>query len=149
MSHVLPLMKGLPMSYSMNKVTVIGHVGQEPVIRTGTTGKRTASFSIATNEKWKTPDGQQQEKTEWHNIFVLAEHAATFVANYVSKGDHVVVEGMLQTKSYTDRDGQERKQTSIAVKQMTGSVGLLRTNQNSGNANNDEYEDLGNSDYPF
>lgn len=134
------------MSFSMNQVTVIGHVGNEPKINHGNTGKRTATFSVATNESWKSPDGQKQQKTEWHNIFVLAEHAATFVANYIGKGDHVCVNGQLQTKEYTDREGISRKQTSIVVKQFGGAVGLLNATQNhndSGGPDDDEYEDLG------
>lgn len=129
------------MSYSMNRVTLIGHVGQEPKIKQGVTGKRTATFSLATNEKWKTPDGQQQEKTEWHNIFVLADHSAGFVANYISVGDHVCVDGQLQTKEFNDRDGNPRKQTSIVVKQYGGSVGLLNANQSDQSNNNDDSDD--------
>jgi len=117
---------GVNMSYSMNRVMIIGNVGQSPKISHGATGKRTATFSVATSEKWKTPDGNAQEITEWHNIFVLAEHAANFVANYLGKGDHVVVEGQLQTKEYTDRDGNPRKATSIVVKPFNGKVGLLK-----------------------
>ena len=133
------------MSYSMNRVTLIGHVGQEPKIMHGATGKRTATFSLATNEKWKGPDGQPQEKTEWHNIFVLAEHSATFVANFIGKGDHVCVDGQLQTKEFNDRDGNARKQTSIVVKQFGGSVGLLHANSGDrfDNDEDDDYEDLG------
>ena len=140
------------MSYSMNRVTLIGHVGQEPKIKHGATGKRTATFSLATNERWKGPDGQQQEKTEWHNIFVLAEHSATFVANYIGKGDHVCVDGQLQTKEFQDREGNNRKQTSIVVKQFGGSVGLLNANQSDDDddddIDDDEYEDL-DRDIPF
>lgn len=137
------------MSYSMNKAIIIGRVGQSPKIKLGSTGKRTAIFSVATNEKWKSPDGQQQQKTEWHNIFVLAESAATFVANYIGKGDLVCVDGQLQTKEYNDRDGNLRRQTSIVVKQFGGSVGLLNASKSDGNNDNydedddDEYEDLG------
>lgn len=116
----------------MNKVMVIGNVGQDPKINRGNTGKRTAIFSVATSEKWKNAQGEPQESTEWHNIFVLAEHAANFTANYIRKGDHVVVEGQLQTKEYTDRDGNNRKATSIVVKPMHGAVGLLKSsNPNS------------------
>lgn len=111
----------------MNKTIVIGNVGQDPKINRGNTGKRTAIFSVATSEKWKNAQGEPQESTEWHNIFVLAEHAANFAANYIRKGDHVVVEGQLQTKEYTDRDGNNRKATSIVVKPMNGSVGLLKS----------------------
>jgi single-strand DNA-binding protein len=103
-------------------------VGQDPKISQGATGKRTATFSVATSEKWKSADGTQKESTEWHNIFVLAEHSANFVASYVSKGDCVVVEGQLQTKEFTDREGGTRKATSIVVKPVNGNVGLLKTN---------------------
>ena len=119
------------MGYSMNKVILIGNVGNTPRISQGTTGKRTATFSVATTEKWKNSDGSPNEVTEWHNIFVLAEHAASFVANYIGKGDLVTVEGQLQTKQYKDRDGTPRKATSVVVKAYTGGVGLLRTTSNS------------------
>lgn len=115
------------MGFSMNKVLIIGNVGQEPKINQGATGKRTATFSVATSEKWKSADGTPKEATEWHNIFVLAEHSANFVANYVGKGDSVIVEGQLQTKEFTDREGVNRKATSVVVKPLNGSVGLLKT----------------------
>lgn len=136
------------MSFSMNKTTLMGHVGQSPKIAMGVTGKRTATFSVATNESWTSPDGERQERTEWHNVFVLAEHAANFVANYVGKGDHVVVEGQLQTKEYQDREGNLKKQTSIVVKNPAGAVGLLRANDRT---SKDGYENLDDSyeEVPF
>lgn len=132
------------MSFSMNKITLMGHVGHSPKINRGNTGKRTATFSMATSESWKSPDGERQEKTEWHNVFVLAEHAANFVANYVGKGDHVIVEGQVQTKEFTDREGNARKQTSVVVKNPTGAVGLLRANDRS--SNDDDYQNLDDDD---
>lgn len=138
----------------MNKVMIIGNVGQSPKINHGATGKRTATFSVATSEKWKTPDGNPQETTEWHNVFVLAEHAANFVANYLGKGDHVVVEGQLQTKEYTDRDGNARKATSIVVKPFGGKVGLLKASSSaiettSFNSNHIDSGDDDPNDFPF
>ena len=137
------------MGFSMNKVMIIGNVGQPPKINQGATGKRTATFSVATSEKWKAADGTQRENTEWHNIFILAEHAATFVANYVGKGDQVIVEGQLQTKEYTDRDGNSRKSTSVIVKDYAGSIGLLKAKETgfNDNGNDDGYEDLDHDDY--
>lgn len=133
----------------MNKAIVVGNVGQDPKINRGNTGKRTAIFSVATSEKWKNAQGEPQESTEWHNVFVLAEHAANFTANYIRKGDHVVVEGQLQTKEYTDRDGIKRKATSIVVKPLSGSIGLLKSaNPNATEANIVEENSENDENYP-
>lgn len=131
----------------MNKVIVIGNVGQDPKINRGSTGKRTAIFSVATTEKWKNANGQLQETTEWHNVFVLAEHSANFTANYIRKGDHVLVEGQLQTKEFNDREGVSRKATSVVVKPLTGSVGLLKSSNSNGIKPIDDQDNItGNSD---
>ena len=142
---------GACMSYSINRVTLIGHVGNDPKISEGSTGKQMATFSLATNEKWKDAEGTPHQATEWHNIFIIAEHCAIFVSDYIGKGDHVCVEGQLQTKQYNDREGNSQKRTSIIVKPHGGSIGLLRSNDNEQRKANDDYEDLNDTDYdvPF
>lgn len=98
---------------SLNKVMLIGNVGRDPDVRQRESGK-VASFTLATTEKFKSRDGQSQEKTEWHNIVVWG-NLADVVENYVRKGSQVYIEGKLQTRKYTDSQGNERYTTEVNV----------------------------------
>ena len=91
----------------LNKVTLIGHLGRDPETRYMTNGDAVCNFSVATNESWKDKNGQKQERTEFHNI-VLYRHLAEIAAQYLKKGSLIYLEGKIQSRKYTDRQGIER-----------------------------------------
>lgn len=109
---------------SVNKVILIGNLGQDPELKYLPSGKAVTNFSIATTESWKDQDGNRQEKTEWHNI-VLWGRTAEVAKEYLSKGRPVYIEGRLQTRSWDDQDGNKRYRTEIVGDrmQMLGSRG--------------------------
>ncbi|MBF0611341.1 MAG: single-stranded DNA-binding protein [Magnetococcales bacterium] len=101
-------------SFSLNKVQLIGNLGADPVIRHTQDGRPIASLSVATSESWRDNQGNQQERTEWHRVVVFGK-LAEIVQQYYTKGRKVYVEGKLQTRKYTDNQGQERFTTEIVV----------------------------------
>jgi single stranded DNA-binding protein len=94
---------------SLNKVTLIGNVGRDPEIIKFTNGDSCAKFSIATTEKWKSKDGEQKEKTEWHNVEVF-DGVVKVVQDYVTKGKQLYIEGQLRTDEY-EKDGVKKYAT--------------------------------------
>jgi len=102
---------------SVNKAILIGNLGADPELRYTPGGQAVASFSMATTEKFKNKDGEQQERTEWHNIVCWGRQAE--IANeYLRKGSSVYIEGRIQTRSYDDKDGIKRYRTEIVTRQM-------------------------------
>ena len=102
---------------SLNKVMLIGNLGQDPEKRVTGSGQSVTSFSIATSERWTGKDGQKQEKTEWHRIVVWGPQADS-CAQYLSKGRQVFVEGRLQTRQWDDKDGNKRYTTEIVANRV-------------------------------
>lgn len=103
--------KGKPMA-SVNKVIIVGNLGQKPELRTTPGGQAVANFSVATNEKWQDKAGATQEKTEWHKIVVWGKTAEN-CAQYLDKGRPVYIEGKLQTRQWEDKDKVVRYSTEI------------------------------------
>ncbi len=100
----------------LNKVTLIGNVGQDPDIRSTDSGKEIATLSLATSERWKDKSsGEKKEKTEWHRIVVFNEGLVKIVKSYVKKGSRLYIEGALATRKWTDKDGVERYTTEILL----------------------------------
>jgi single-strand DNA-binding protein len=102
---------------SVNKVILVGNLGKDPELRYTPSGTPVCTFSIATSERYKDRDGQQQEKTEWHNV-VTWRGLAEICGKYLAKGKQVYIEGKIQTRSYDDRDGNKRYITEIVADQM-------------------------------
>ncbi|WP_422444108.1 single-stranded DNA-binding protein [Endozoicomonas sp. ALB091] len=98
----------------INKVILIGNVGQDPDIRFTPSGTAVANLSIATSEQWKDQQGQQQEKTEWHRVVIFGK-LAEICQQYVQKGAKLYIEGKLQTRKWQGQDGQDRYTTEIVV----------------------------------
>jgi single-strand DNA-binding protein len=108
-------------SRSLNKVTLIGNLGADPEIRSTNGGNRVASFSLATSRSWNTPQGDRQEKTEWHRCVVWntkGSQLADIVEKYVKKGDKIYVEGRIEYRQWQDKDGQTRYTTEINVREL-------------------------------
>mgnify|MGYP003326258433 CR=1 FL=1 len=103
---------------TVNKVTLIGRLGQDPEIRFTGDGAAVASFSVATNESWKSKDGEMQERTEWTKVTVFGSTAEKYVQPYVKKGTLVYIEGSLKTDKWQDKEGQDRYTTEIVGNEM-------------------------------
>ena len=97
---------------SVNKVILLGRLGQNPEIRYTPGGAAVANFSIATNEAWQDKNGQKQERTEWHRIVVWGK-LAELCSQYLTKGRQAYIEGSLQTRQWQDKDGQTRYTTEV------------------------------------
>ena len=109
------------MSRSLNKVTLIGNLGNDPEVRSTTGGNRVATFSLATSRSWSGPSGDKQEKTEWHRCVVWntkSSQLADIVEKYVKKGDKLYVEGRIEYRQWQDKEGQTRYSTEINVREL-------------------------------
>ena len=103
---------------SINKVILIGNLGRDPELRYTKDGRAVANFTLATNERWRDRDGNNQERTEWHRI-VVWEKQAENCAQYLQKGRSVYVEGRLQTREWEDKEGHKRHTTEIVAQNVT------------------------------
>ena len=109
------------MSRSLNKVMLIGNLGSDPEVRSTTGGNRVATFSLATSRSWNSPNGEKQEKTEWHRCVVWNTKGtglADVVEKYCKKGDRIYVEGRIDYKQWQDKENQTRYSTEINVREL-------------------------------
>lgn len=104
-------------SRGVNKVILIGNLGQDPEVRYTPGGKAVANITVATSESWKDQQGQLQERTEWHRCTMYAR-LAEVAGEYLKKGSKVYLEGRLQTREWQDQQGQKRYTTEIIVNEM-------------------------------
>jgi len=109
-------------SRGVNKVILIGNLGQDPEVRYMPNGKAVANITVATSESWKDQQGQLQERTEWHRCAMYAR-LAEIAGEYLKKGSKVYLEGRLQTREWQDQQGQKRYTTEIIVNEMQMLVG--------------------------
>jgi single-strand DNA-binding protein len=108
-------------SRSLNKVTLIGNLGNDPEVRSTSGGNRVATFSLATSRSWNDASGSKQEKTEWHRCVVWntkSSQLADIVERYVKKGDKLYVEGRIEYRQWQDKEGQTRYSTEINVREL-------------------------------
>lgn len=101
----------------VNKVILIGNLGKDPELRYTPGGQATASFSLATTERWNDKNGQKRERTEWHNIVAWGK-LAELVNQYLKKGRSAYVEGRINYRSWDDRDGNKKYRTEIVANQI-------------------------------
>ncbi|MGO9005924.1 MAG: single-stranded DNA-binding protein [Beijerinckiaceae bacterium] len=114
------------MSGSVNKVILIGNLGRDPEVRRMNSGDPVVSFSVATSESWRDKaTGERKERTEWHNVVIFNEALGKIAEQYCKKGSKVYLEGQLQTREYTDRDGNQRKTTEVVLQRFRGELTLL------------------------
>ncbi|ELU16561.1 hypothetical protein CAPTEDRAFT_121698 [Capitella teleta] len=124
------------MSRGINKVILIGNLGDDPDVRFTGQGAAVANLSLATSEAWKDKNtGQQQEKTEWHRVVIFGK-LAEIAQQYLNKGSKVYIEGKLQTRKWQDKDGQDRYTTEVVVDPFNGQLQMLDSagGGNSGDA---------------
>lgn len=115
------------MAGSVNKVIIVGNVGNQPEIRvTQASGEELATFSLATSERWKDKNsGEQKEKTDWHKVVVFAPGLVRVIKEYVNKGSKLYIEGKLQTREYQDEAGVKKYTTEIVLAPYSSTLVLL------------------------
>ncbi|HLI20674.1 MAG TPA: single-stranded DNA-binding protein [Stellaceae bacterium] len=114
------------MAGSVNKVILVGNVGRDPEIRSTQDGLRIANMSLATSEQWRDrASGERKEKTEWHRVAVFNERLVDVIEKYVKKGAKLYIEGQLQTRKWTDKEGQERYTTEVVLGRFNGQLTML------------------------
>ena len=121
------------MAGSVNKVILIGNLGRDPEIRSTQDGREIANLAIATSDSWKDKStGERKEKTEWHRVVIFSDGLVNVVKNYLKKGAKVYIEGQLQTRKWTDKDGHEKYSTEIVLQGFSSVLTMLDGNKNSG-----------------
>ena len=115
------------MAGSVNKVILLGNLGQDPVVRTSQDGNKIVQLSIATSERWKDRNsGEQREKTEWHRVVIFNDALGKIAEQYLKKGSTVYLEGQLQTRKWTDQQsGQDKYTTEVVLQRYRGELTLL------------------------
>ena len=121
---------------SVNKVILVGHIGNRPEGRYTPSGTSTASFSLATNESWIDNDKEKKERTEWHNI-VVWNKLADFATEYLQKGQLIYIEGKLQTRTYKDKDDVQHWKTEVVANVITPLEWKTGEKKESGSAKKD------------
>jgi len=120
------------MSGSVNKVILIGNVGQDPEIRSFQTGGKVCNLSIATSERWKDRETKEQkERTQWHRVVVFNEPLINLIEMYVKKGSKLFIEGQLETRKWTDASGQEKYSTEVVLRAYKGELTFLDSRSNN------------------
>ena len=117
----------------LNRASLIGRLGKDPESRSMQNGGAVVSFSIATAETWKDKSsGEKRERTQWHNIVIFNEGLGKVASQYLRKGHKVFIEGAIETRKWTDKEGKERYSTEIVLKQFNGQLILLEGRNSSG-----------------
>ena len=121
------------MSGYLNRVQLIGNLGQDPEVRATQAGKKIVTLSIATSESWKDKHtGERMQSTEWHRIVIFNEGLATIAEQYLIKGAKVLVEGKLVTNKWRDRDGNDRYTTEVQIQPYSGILTFLDSRKQDG-----------------
>lgn len=114
------------MSGTVNKVILVGNLGKDPEVRHTQDGKAIVNLSIATSESWRDKSsGERKEKTEWHRVVIFNENLVKVAEQYLKKGSTVYLEGQLQTRKWTDKDGVEKYSTEIVLQNFNGTLTML------------------------
>lgn len=144
------------MAGSVNKVILIGNLGQDPEVKTFGNGGQVCNLSIATSENWKDKNtGERKDKTEWHRVVIFNENLIKVAQNYLKKGSKIYIEGSLQTRKWTDQSGVDKYSTEVVLQRYRGELTMLDSRseggggygggQGGGNYGGDQYnQDSGN-----
>jgi single-strand DNA-binding protein len=114
------------MSGSINKAIIIGNLGKDPEIRATSDGREIANLTVATSERWKDKNsGEQRERAEWHKVSVFNEGLVNVCKRFLNKGSKVYIEGQIQTRKWTDKDGADRYSTEIVLQGFNATLVML------------------------
>ena len=131
------------MAGSVNKVILIGNLGQDPEVRTFQNGGKVCNLSIATSETWKDRNtGERRERTEWHRVAIFNEGLVRIAEQYLTKGSKVYVEGQLETRKWQDQTGNDRYTTEVVLRPYRGELTMLGGRGERGSAGG-QYNDVG------
>ncbi|MEL7253851.1 MAG: single-stranded DNA-binding protein [Pseudomonadota bacterium] len=131
------------MAGSVNKVILVGNLGQDPEVRTFQNGGKVCNLSVATSESWKDRNtGERRDKTEWHRVAIFSEPLAKIAEQYLRKGSKVYLEGQLETRKWQDQSGQDRYSTEVVLRPYRSELTLLDS-RGSGGGQSDGYGSVG------
>lgn len=134
------------MAGSVNKVILVGNLGRDPEARSMQDGGQVVNLNLATSESWKDRStGERKEKTEWHRVVIFNDNLGKIATQYLRKGSKVYIEGALQTRKWTDKEGNEKYTTEIVIGRFNGALTLLDSKGSGGGASAD---DMGMGDAP-
>jgi single-strand DNA-binding protein len=121
------------MAGSVNKVILLGNLGKDPEVRFSNDGSKIVQLTIATGESWKDKaTGERKERTEWHRVVIFNDRLADVAERYLKKGSKVYLEGQMQTRKWTDNQGQERYTTEVLLSKYRGELTMLDRAEQSG-----------------
>ena len=109
----------------INKVIILGRLGRDPEVRNFQNGGKVVNLRIATSERYKDREGNQQERTEWHSVAIFNDRLGDVAEKYLRKGSEVYIEGQLETRKWQDKDGQDRYTTEVVLRQYRGELQLV------------------------
>lgn len=116
----------------VNKVILVGNLGDDPESRSLNNGGEVVNLRVATSESWKDRDGNRQERTEWHRVVIFNENLGKVAKSYLRKGSKVYLEGQLQTRKWTDNSGQDKYSTEVVLQRFRGELVLLDSKSGGG-----------------
>ena len=139
------------MAGSINKVILVGNLGKDPEVRALQNGSEVCNLTIATSDTWKDKQtGERKEKTEWHRVVIFNENLIRVARDYLRKGSKVYLEGSLQTRKWTNKEGQDQYSTEVVLQGFNGNLTMLDSKASSegrGNSGGGGYEQSGNASY--
>ncbi|BDG72703.1 single-stranded DNA-binding protein [Roseomonas fluvialis] len=109
----------------INKVIILGRLGRDPEVRNFQNGGKVVNLRIATSERYKDREGNQQERTEWHSVAIFNDRLGEVAEKYLRKGSEVYIEGQIETRKWADKDGQDRYTTEVVLRQYRGELQLV------------------------
>ena len=123
------------MAGSVNKVILVGNLGRDPEVRHLNDGNPVCNLTVATSESWRDKSsGERREKTEWHRVVIFNDRLCEVAQKFLKKGSKVYLEGQLQTRKWTDNQGQERYSTEVVLQRFRGDLQLLDSQRDGGGA---------------
>ena len=133
----------------VNKVILVGNLGDDPEVRSLNNGGEVVNLRVATSEQWKDRDGNRQERTEWHRVVIFNENLGRVAKSYLKKGSKVYLEGQIQTRKWTDQSGADRYSTEVVLQRFRGELVLLDRREGGGGGfgGGEDYGDTGGSDF--
>jgi single-strand DNA-binding protein len=131
------------MAGSVNKVILVGNLGNDPESRSFANGGEVVNLSVATSESWKDRDGNKQDRTEWHRVVIFNENLGRVAKQYLRKGSKVYLEGQIQTRKWQDNSGQDKYSTEVVLQRFRGELVLLDARGGGGGSGGggDDYGD--------
>lgn len=124
----------------INKVILVGNLGKDPEVRHTNDGRPVVSFSLATGESWRDKaTGERRERTEWHNVVIFNEGLCGVAERFLKKGSKVYLEGKLQTRKWSDKEGNDRWSTEVVLQAFGGVLVMLDSKKDNGKRNDDDF----------